>query len=315
MKVLITGGAGFIGSSLADALLSIEHSVLIIDNYITGKKENNKLHVKQTIVNGSITDTDLVNNIFTEFRPDIVVHAATSYIDPENYKADVDTNINGTINIVHFSIKFNVKRLVFLQTSLCYGLNPIRLPITTDQPLFGATNSGGSSYAITKTTAELFIELSKINFISFRLANVYGPRNLSGPLPNFYMNLTSGTNCIITNTKRDFIFIDDLVSILLMAIDGKGTKKYYNVSTGTDHSIEELFNLILKNLGQNTTSKIINKEMGEDDTVTILLDPKETEIDFNWKANVSFEDGVNSTIQWYKKNPVFATYTHLKSFI
>lgn len=314
MNVLIAGGAGFIGSSLADALLNIDHSVLIIDNYITGKIENNKPHIKQIIVKGSITDTDLLNTIFTEFKPDIVVHAAASYIDSENYKADVDTNINGTINLVYFSKKYSIKRLIFLQTSLCYGLNPIKLPISTDQSYFGGTFSGGSSYAITKTTAELFIELSKINFISFRLSNVYGPRNLSGPLPNFYKNLTFGQNCIITNTKRDFIFISDVVNVLILAVNGKGTKKYYNICTGTDHYIEDLFHLTIEYLGHNTSSNIIKKELAEDDTSTILLDPIETEIDFDWKPNVSFKEGVSTTIQWYKSNPIIATYTHLKSF-
>src|SRR5207244_3821868 len=117
------------------------------------------------------------------FKPEIVVHAAASYKDPENWKEDVLTNVLGTSNVVKESIKSHVKRVIYFQTSLCYG-KPQTAPITLEHRV-----NPESSYAISKTAAEQYIALSGLDFISFRLANVYGPRNISGPLPTFFKRL------------------------------------------------------------------------------------------------------------------------------
>src|SRR5690349_9945581 len=112
MKVLITGGAGFIGSHIADELLKAGNEVLVIDNYQTGRKDNNIPHAKLKIVEGTIADAKLVNKIFDEFKPEKVVHAAASYKDPDAWEEDAMTNVLGTINIVRASQRVGVKRLV-----------------------------------------------------------------------------------------------------------------------------------------------------------------------------------------------------------
>jgi UDP-glucose 4-epimerase len=311
MNVLITGGAGFIGSSVADRLLESGNKIMIIDNYETGKKENNTRHSSLNIVEGSITDKTLVEKVFREFVPEIVVHAAASYKDPLNWEHDISTNVSGMLNLIRSSIQNSVKKFIYLQTSLCYGLKSQENPITLDHPLLNSSMYGLSSYAVSKTTAELYLAMSGLNFTSFRLANVYGPRNLSGPLPTFFHRMTNDLKCTVVNTRRDFIYIDDVVEVIVKSAYGEGKRKYYHISTGKDHSIKELYGLTSKELGKKTNAE--EKKMGKDDVATILLDPSETKRDFDWAAKVTLEEGVRRTIAWYRKNPVHQTYTHLKN--
>lgn len=312
MKVLITGGAGFIGSNLADRLLARGDEVLVIDNYSTGRRDNLTPNKNLIVIEGTIADPDLTDRAFADFRPDHVVHAAASYKDPENWFDDTLSNVLGTVNVVKASKKHSIKRLIYFQTSLCYGLKPLEQPITLKHPLFSAGYSGGSSYAISKTAGEQYIELGGFDFISFRLANAYGPRNLSGPLPTFYHRLTNNKPCFVMDTRRDFIYIDDLIEAVIKALDGKGSKGYYHISSGADYSIKELFDATIKALDIKLDKPVEERPRSEDDVFTILLDPSKINKDFDWKVSTPLEDGIKKTIEWYKKYGITQTYTHLK---
>ncbi len=146
MKVLITGGAGFVGSHLADRLLAEDHDVLVIDNYRTGRRDNLQPHDRLRVVEGTIADADLVARQFEAFQPTHVVHAAASYHDPGDWEEDVRTNVVGTINVLRATEDVGVERLIYYETALRYGLVPMEQPITLTHP----TVAGGSSYAISK---------------------------------------------------------------------------------------------------------------------------------------------------------------------
>jgi UDP-glucose 4-epimerase len=308
MKIMITGGAGFIGSHLADKLLAEGHRILVIDNYQTGRRDNLKPHNNLTVVEGTIADKALINKWFEAFIPDIVVHAAASYKDPANWEEDAYTNVLGTIHVASAAKRLEVKRVIYFQTALCYGLKPIEQPITLQHPI----NSNGSSYSISKTAGEQYLELSGLDFISFRLANAYGPRNLSGPLPTFYHRLTSGKPCFVMDTRRDFIFIDDLISVVLKAVHGEGKKGYYHISSGSDYSIKELFNETVLALNIKLTQDVEVRPRNPDDVFTILIDPTKTNEDFKWKVRTPLKTGVKQAIEWYKAHGITQTYTHLK---
>lgn len=312
MKVLITGGAGFVGSHLADALLAEGHQVLVIDNYQTGRRDNLIPQANLTVIEGSIADANLVNMAFDNFIPEQVVHAAAAYKNPDDWEEDTMTNVLGTINIVRASVRHQVKRFIYFQTSLCYGLKPIEQPITLNHPLYSGGFAGGSSYAISKTSGEQYIELSGLDFLSFRLANAYGPRNLSGPLPTFYHRLTNSKPCFVMDTRRDFIYVKDLVNVVVKALKGMGSKGYYHISTGSDYSIKELFDSTLKALDMKLEKEVEVRQRGVDDVFTILLDPSKTKKDFAWYADTSLEDGIKAAIEWYKIYGITQTFTHLK---
>ena len=144
MNVFITGGAGFIGSHLADRLLGQGHEVMVIDNYQTGRRDNLAPHQNLTVVEGTIADKKLVDNLFNEFRPEKVIHAAASFRDPDNWSEDAMTNVAGSINIAVASKNSNVQRLIYFQTALCYGLTPLEQPITLRHPLFSGSYPGGA---------------------------------------------------------------------------------------------------------------------------------------------------------------------------
>lgn len=312
MKVIITGGCGHIGSHVAEALLKRGDQVLVIDNYETGRRDNLTPQKNLEIVENTIANPNVVNELFERFKPDVVVHAAASYKDPSNWSGDALTNVVGGANIAKASVVYGVKRVVYFQTALCYGLKPIEQPISLTHPYFAGTYSGGSSYAISKTGCELYLELSGIDFISFRLANSYGPRNLSGPLPTFYSRLTAGKPCFVMNTRRDFIFVEDLVQVVIKAVDGKGNKGYYHISSGKDYSIKELYDATIKALDIHPKFDVEVKERGIDDVYTILLDPQKTNKDFNWEVSTSLEEGIRKTVEWYKTHGITQTFTHLK---
>ena len=301
MNVLITGGAGFIGSHLADRLIARGDNVSVIDNLLTGRRENLPKDVK--FYNKGVEEW--CGYIFDSEKPDIVIHAAASYNDPDNWERDIMTNGVGTANIVRESLDYNVKRLIYFQTSLCYGI-PKEQPIRITHPI-----NPFSSYAISKTTGESYIANSELDYVSFRLANCYGERNLTGPIPTFYKRLTSGQKCFVVKSRRDFVYISDLVDIVMKAIDGEGNKGKYHISTGSDFSIKELFDNVCEALNIKVDAEI--KERSKDDVATILLDPSKTLRDFNIKAlSVPLKEGILRAVKWYQENTVGETYTHLR---
>lgn len=302
---IITGGAGFLGSNIADFFVKQDNQVIVIDNFSTSQRTNitNK---KITLIEGSIADKKLVDKIFGKYKPTHVIHAAASYKNPDDWDEDVATNIYGTINVLHASNKAKIQKIVYLQTALCYG-KPKTVPIKIDHPLAPIT-----SYSISKTTGEEYIALSELPFISLRLANIYGPRHLSGPIPTFYKKIKNKEKCVIVETRRDFLEFDDFMNIVQLVLDSDINKGFFNVCSGINYSIKDLYELMIKimKVKQNQPAEIIPP--AEDDTSLLILDPSETEKTFGWKAKISLEEGLKKLIQWYDNNEVKETYTHLK---
>jgi UDP-glucose 4-epimerase len=308
VKVLITGGAGFIGSHLADRLLARGDEVLVLDNYATGRRDNLTRQQGLTVVEGSVADEATVSRCFAQLQPDAVIHAAASYKDPNAWEEDILTNGLGSAHIARAGVKHKVGLLIYFQTALCYGLHPLEQPITLSHPV----RPDGSSYAYSKTVGEQYIHLSGAPYISFRLANAYGPRNLSGPLPTFYTRLTTGKPCFVMDTRRDFIFIDDLVDCVMKAIDGVGGRGAYHISSGSDYSIKELFDATIVALNVKLEKPVEVRPRNPDDAYTILLDPSRTNKDFNWKITTPLHVGVRRAIEYYRQFGIAETYTHLK---
>ena len=307
MKILITGGLGQIGSLVAELLLSRGDQVCVVDNLATGRKEHLKDHQNLEVFIETISDKDKLEDIFSSFKPDVVVHAAASYKDPDDWYSDSLTNCVGGSNIASLSKKFSVQRIIYYQTALCYGLKPRENPITLTHP----RDPSGSSYAISKTANEIYIEDSGVDYVTFRLANVIGPRNVAGPLPIFYKRLKEGKKCFVTKTRRDFVFGNDLAKITLKAIDGKG-KGAYHFSSGKDVSIKSLYDEVVKALEIDPYPTPEIKDLNKDDVVSILLDPKKTFEDFGPIEFTSLSKIVLEGVRYYEKFGTLGEYTHLK---
>jgi UDP-glucose 4-epimerase len=308
VKVLITGGSGFIGSHLADRLLADGHEVLVVDNYATGRRDNLEERDGLTIVEDTIEDSGAVDRIWSDFGPEFVVHAAASYKDPDAWGTDVGTNALGTVNVVRATQAVGAARLLYFQTALCYGTTPIEQPVTLEHPI-----RPDSSYAISKTAGEQYIAMSGLDWLSFRLANAYGPRNISGPLPTFYHRLTEDKPVFVMDTRRDFIYVDDLVDVVMQAVvDGTGHGAYH-ISSGSDFSIKELFDATIEALPEVELEEEVEiRPKGEDDAFTILLDPSRVRADFGWEPKTPLAEGVRRAIDYYRERGIEQTFTHLR---
>jgi UDP-glucose 4-epimerase len=280
--------------------------VVVVDNFSTARRDSLEPHERLTVVEGTIADPELVEQAF-EFGPEVVLHAAASYKDPVAWAEDARTNVVGSANVVQAAERAGASRIVYLQTALCYGVKPLEQPITLSHPLRPVE----SSYAISKTAGEHYVQLGSVPSVSFRLANVYGPRNLSGPLPTFYHRLSNDKPCFVMDTRRDFVFVDDLVDLVVRALRGKGAPGAYHASSGSDFSIQELYDATIAALGL-PPHEVEVRERGEDDAFSILLDPALTIETFGWTTSTPLVDGVARAIAWYRERGVEQTFTHLK---
>ncbi|MBN8647337.1 MAG: NAD-dependent epimerase/dehydratase family protein [Caulobacterales bacterium] len=308
MKVFVTGGCGQVGSLTTEMLLAKGNEVIAIDNLETGRRE----HLAQeadglTYINGSIADKDLVDSLFEEHKPDVVVHTAASYKDPTDWYSDAMTNVVGGANVVKASVDHKVGRFIYFQTALCYGTKPTESPISLDHLKFPAN----SSYAISKTAAEDYLAISGLDFVTFRLANVVGPRNVSGPLPIFYSRLRDGKKCFVTPARRDFVYGGDLAKVTVEAAYGKGSGTYH-FSSGKDIAIKELYDAVVKAMKLNHYPAPDQMPLGSDDAASILLDPSRTFKDFGEIEFTPLDDFVHKAVEYYKEHGVHGEYTHLK---
>jgi UDP-glucose 4-epimerase len=307
MKVFVTGGCGQVGSHVVELLLDRGDQVLVIDNLATGRRDHLTDHKNLTVVIDTIADRDTINRLVGDFRPAVIVHTAASYKDPDDWYNDSLTNVVGATNLLQAVKTFAVRRLIYFQTSLCYGVKPLQQPIRLDHPKFPAN----SSYAITKTAAEDFIELSGIDFVTFRLANVIGPRNVSGPLPIFYQRLSEGKRCFVTNSRRDFVFVKDLAKHVLRACDGVG-KGTYHFSSGKDVAIKELYNAVVTAMALPQYPEPEVRDLGPDDAPSILLDPSRTFADFGDIVFTPLLGIADAAVEYYRQFGVQGGYTHLR---
>ena len=305
-KIFITGGAGCLGSNLFEKYILEGHEICLIDNFITGKREVVPELNNLKLIEGSISDYDLLKSSIENFKPEYIIHSAASYKDPKNFAEDISTNINGTINLVEICLENNVKKIINFQTSLCYG-KPKALPIPINHSLDPFT-----SYGITKTAGENFLFLSELPIISLRLANICGPRLAIGPIPTFYKRLKNNQKCFCSDSVRDFLDIKDFFDLMDIVLFEDVPTGKYNISSGKGHSIKEIFKIVCEYLNlKNIDVPII--PVGKDDVKEVVLDPSETEKKLGWKSKINFNDTIKNQLTWYDNYGISEIFSHLKS--
>jgi len=306
MRILITGGAGCLGSNLIEHWLPQGHEIFVIDNFSTGKREVVPQVERLTVREGSIADQKLLNDCFESFRPEVVVHAAAAYKDPDDWVEDSVTNVIGSALVAKAAKQYGVQRLINFQTALCYG-RPHQLPIPANHATAPFT-----SYGITKTAGEQFMMLSGVPTLSLRIANVTGPRLAIGPIPTFYKRLKAEQGCFCSDTSRDFLDMSDFLAFMDMAIKQEAPTGVFNVSTGEAHSIKEIFDLVVAYLGLPERDVPVVPPAA-DDVAVVSLDATETYKAFGWRANVSFVETIHKQLAWYDKYGISDVFSHLKA--
>lgn len=284
MRVLVTGAAGFIGSHLAERLSTNGHDVVGVDNYLTGNLRN------WAFCNTcDIADRNHFYALANVVAPDLVIHCAASYSDPNLWHRDAETNVLGTINAT-LAAKHHGARLFYFNTAL----PPI------------------SSYAISKIAGGQYIDQSGVPAVTFRLSNIYGPRNLSGPIPTFYKRLSAGEACTVVDTRRDMVYVDDLVRAVTTAIDRPHLTGTIDICSGTHRPIIELFREVTVAMAGPEFATADEIPAPADDVAQMELNPTRAFTELDWAPFVPLHEGISAAVGWYAEHGVGATYTHLR---
>lgn len=308
MRVLITGGAGNLGSAISNHLAAAGAQVLVLDNFATGHQSwispAAGIEVRET----SVIDTNDVRIAFSDFLPTHVIHAAASYADPDDWEGDLSTNALGTLNVVRASEDFAVRSLIYLQTALGYG-PPKEIPIPVDHRL-----NPNTSYAISKVAGEHYALSSKTpTAISLRLANICSPRLAVGPIPTFFKRILEDKVCHVTEAERDFLLVDDFLGLierlLQLASPERGA---FNVSSGEGVTIAQVLDAVASCMGVQSPLRHL-KPIGSDDVKSLILDPALTIETFGWKAQTSFSELIEQQVRWFTEYGVGTIRSHLKN--
>lgn len=306
MRILITGGAGCLGSNLLEHWLPQQHEILVIDNFATGKREVVPNGIPRLeVIEGSIVDAALVDQCVARFKPEIIVHSAAAYKDPDNWLEDTATNVSGSIHVARAAAAHGVQRIINFQTALCYG-RPDSVPIPITQRVAPFT-----SYGISKAAGEQFLMMGSVPVVSLRLANVTGPRLAIGPIPTFYKRLKAGQKCFCSDTVRDFLDMSDFLALMDRLLVTAVAAGVYNVSTGEGHAIKEIYDFVVSYLKLTPAEEVPIVAPGADDVPMVVLDPSETERRLGWRAQVSFTDILQRQLAWYDRYGVNDVFSHL----
>jgi UDP-glucose 4-epimerase len=300
MKILVTGGAGFIGSHIVDRLINEGHNVSIIDNLTTGNKNN--LNQKARFYCSDITNEGEVMEAINESRPNIIVHAAAQISvskSQEFPEYDAQVNIMGGINILNAAKQFGVNKIVFLSSSAIYG-EPHELFIREDNP----TNPT-SPYGISKLTFEKYLALpGNPNYTILRLANVYGPRQnpeFGAVIPSLIKRALNNEPLQINGNgeqTRDFVYVQDVVDAVMAVLQHNIRERIFNIGTTKRKSIIELAELIR---GLVISDSKIEHLPPKEEVKDICLDYKLASDYFQWEPKTNLTDGLKETIYSMRK--------------
>lgn len=306
MKVLVTGGAGFIGSHLVDALLLRKHRVFVVDNLVTGTKKNLNPRV-HGFFRENVQSAHL-GRIFAKVRPQAVFHCAAqmdvrrSLTDP---LYDEENNIRGTLNLIDNAARYCADRMYFASSGgAIYGEAKVRPTPETyrTEPL--------SPYGISKNTGEFYLRFyyqqrRLAQYVALRLANVYGPRQNhqgeAGVVALFCTRLLKGMPCFINGSgaqTRDFIFVHDVVDAFMHSLE-KDKSGIYNVGTGKETSIRDLYWLTARLIGASSR-KPRRRPAITGEVMHSALDSRSIRRALKWKTATSLTHGLVKTIEYFR---------------
>lgn len=303
-KVIVTGGAGFIGSHVADILISRGYKVIIIDNISTGKKEN--ITPKARFYHEDLSNFKKIEEIFLKEKPDYIFHLAAHISVKESFKDpiyDATQNIINTLNLLELSIKYKIKHFIFSSTGgAIYGDNS-EIPTKETSPAFPQ-----SPYGCAKNSIEKYLiyynKVHGLKFTALRYSNVYGPRQNpegeAGVIAIFFKKLFSNEKPIIFGgiQTRDFVFVGDVARANLRALKDEKSS-IYNVSTGKETDIIEIFNKINKYFESRIEPEY--KELMNGEQKKSCLSYEKIKNLLGWEPLTELDEGMDKTYCWYLK--------------
>ena len=302
MNILVTGGAGFIGSHIVDSLVKKEHKLIVIDNLSTGLEEN--LNSEVRFYKRSISDD--LSDIFEKEKPKVVFHLAAQINvrrSVENPVFDAKNNIIGSLNILENMRKTGGKKIVFSSTGGAIYGDKVKIPTPESEE-----EKPYSPYGVAKLSIEKYLNFYKkvhgIDFVSLRYANVYGPRQNSrgeaGVIAIFLDKILKGDQPTINGSgkqTRDYVYVKDVVSANILSLQ-KESSGIFNVGTSKETSVNELFEKIVELTGK--TVKEVHGPSKKGEQMRSCLSYEKIKKELGWEPKFDLDSGLKETVEWFK---------------
>jgi UDP-glucose 4-epimerase len=306
LKILVTGGAGFIASHITDALVNEDHQVVVLDDLSSGFEKN--VNPKAKFVKGNICDKELVEKLFSEENFDLVNHHAAQMDVRRSVKDpafDANTNIIGTINLLQNAIKYKVKKFMFASTGGAVYGEQIYFPADENHP-----TQPKSPYGISKLAVEKYLYFYNaeygLNYTILRYANIYGPRQNpfgeAGVVAIFTSKLLKDEQPIINGDgkqTRDYVYVGDVVKANLLTLENN-SNDIYNVGTGIETDVNSLFTKLNNILKTNKPEKHGPLAAGEQ--LRSVITSEKFHKKFGWKPSKRLEEGLEHTVEYFRNN-------------
>lgn len=299
MRILVTGGAGFIGSHIVDAYLAAGHEVAVLDDLSSGKRAN--LPDDVPIFEHDIRSGD-VDGVFREFRPEVVNHHAAQAsvkVSTQDPVHDLSVNGGGTANLLQIALKHGTRRFVHCSTGGALYGEPDHLPVPEDHAIVPL-----SPYGLSKRIGELYTEHltrgTDLEYVLVRYGNVFGPRQdphgEAGVMAIFAGRMLAGTQCVIDGDgeqSKDYVYVSDIARANVLVLE-KGAGMAFNFGTGAGTSVNTIFRTLHEATGN--TVEPVHGPPRKGDVPHIYLDSSRAMEVLGWQPEVSFTDGVRLTV-------------------
>lgn len=305
MHILVTGGAGFIGSNIADRLISDGHSVVIVDNLFSGYMEN--VNPAADFRNVDVTDFNALEEVFKEKRFDAVFHLAAQIDVRKSGKDpafDASVNIIGGINLLKLMEKYKSGKLIYSSTGGAIYGEPKSIIADENQPAEPIAPYGVSKFCLERYI-EYFHRMCGIEYTIFRYANVYGPRQdplgEAGVIAIFMGKMIKGEGTVIFGNgkqTRDFVFIDDIVSANIAALS-QGSGEIINIGTGIEVSVNEIHSCLTEIFEIKEPAEIKPERKGE--VFRIALDASKAKKILGWSPKFTLKEGLKITADYMRR--------------
>ncbi len=309
MKILVTGGAGFIGSHIVDQCIAAGHRVAVVDNlWEEGGGKNTNLNPQARFFRVDITDEDSLNKIFDSVQPEVVCHQAAQHsvaVSTKNPKLDARVNVLGLLNILTNCSRLGVRKIIFASSGATYG-TPARLPLDEE-----VEQRPESPYGITKMVAEHYLRYWKeaygLAYTALRYGNVYGPRQdpngEAGVIAIFAKRFLNHETIRIDwdgEQQKDYVYVEDVARANLTAMEpGYGDNDIFCIATGKGTSVNEIYNLLAAQIGYQP--EIVRAPRRPGDIHLAYFDCNKAARILGWKPIVDIEQGIRATVEHFKK--------------
>lgn len=305
MKILVTGGAGFIGSHVVDLLVENGHEVVVVDNLSTGHRSNVNPGAKFYQVD--IRSPEL-EDIFAKERPEVVDHHAAQMdvrFSVEDPLFDADVNILGSIKLIELARKFQVNKFIYISTGGAVYGEPEYLPCDEAHPIQPICPYGASKHTV-EHYLFMYKELYDLEYVILRYPNVYGPRQdphgEAGVVAIFTGQMLQGAQVVINGDgeqERDFVYVGDCAQANLLALNSGEINTVYNLGYGEGTTINQIFTSLKSITGYELMAKHGPAKTGE--TRRIYLEASKAKNQLGWQPTVGLEAGLTKTVEFFKQ--------------